>query len=333
MTDFKKDLKENNFKRVYLFYGEEDFLREHYEKRAIEKIVPGAELTDLEIIDGKGYSVEILARAFETPPFMSGRRLIIFKDTGLFAAGKKDETEKTEKYISKILAAKETPFTVAIFSEIKTDKRGRLYKTVEKAGGAAEFKTPPEKELISWIAGLFKKSEIKIEPEAAALLVRYASDMNALCLETEKLIAYKGAGGTVGPRDVELLCAKSIDVKIFGLIAAIGNKEQAAAVNMYRDLLAEKESPFHILSLIARQLGIIMSVKELAAQGKNAYDASAVLGLRSFITAEAYKQARLFSAGYLAEAFNECLETDFSIKTGRIAERLAVELLIIKYSA
>jgi len=334
MKNIKDDVKSGKFKRVYLFCGEEDYLREHYERRAAEKIVgPGSELMDLSFIDGKNYSFESLRRAFETPPFAGGGRLTVYRDSGLVATGKKDESDKAEGYLSKLIASGANIPNVVIFSESKIDKRGKLYKTVEKANGVAEFKQPPEKELVAWVAGICGRGGCSIKTDAAAALIRYAPDMNAMRLEAEKLAAYRGDGGAITLENVELLCVKSIDVKVFALISAIGAKNQPAAVAMYRDLIYEKESPLRILSLIARQFGIIMRVKELSALNKNVSEISEALALRSFIAAEALRQGRLFSGQNLEAAYAECLETDYKIKTGRIAERLGVELLIIKYSA
>ena len=331
MNDFKKDLKNKNFKRAYLFCGDEKYLRSHYEKRAAEAIVPGSELMDLTVSDG-GLAPGALARAFETPPFTAEKRLTIFRDTGLFAAGKKDEADAAENYIAKVLAAAEAPLAVVIFSESRIDKRVKIYKIMEKSGGVAEFKTPSEKELIDWITGIANRNGCTIKPAAAAAVVRYAADMAALESETMKLVAYR-VSGEITPDDVERLCVKSLDIKVFALISAIGAKNRAAAVNMYRGLIEEKESPLMILGLIARQFGIMLRVRELSAGGAGVGEMSEALGLRSFVTVEALRQTKLFTGDSLDNAFAECLETDYRIKTGRVAERLGVELMIIKYSA
>ena len=333
MKNLKNDIKTGNYKSVYLFFGEEDYLRKLYEKQLIKKLIPEeAALMNLDVTDGKNYTLEKLVSSCETPPFMAERRLAVFKDTGLFAPGKKDETEKCEKYISAILKSERQPLTVVVFSESKIDKRGKLYKIIEKSGGAVEFNTPPEKDVVDWIVKEFKKSNISISPSNASILIRNAPDMNALVMEMDKLIAYKGNGSTVKEEDIDLICIKSLESKIFGLISAIGGKDKQAAVSMYHNLIMAKESPIGILSLMARQFGIILRVTELNSQKRNANDIAEALGLRSFIITDALKQSRLFSYKDLLAAYAECLDTDVSIKTGRIAGETGVELLIAKYS-
>jgi len=333
MKNFKNDLKTNNFKRVYLFYGEEDFLRFHYEKQAIKKIAGDAELMDVNVYDGKAYNLETLIKNCESPPFMADKRLAVFKDTGLFAPGAKEEADKCEKYLAQYMSLTGDFFCVVIFSESKIDKRGKLYKLMDKYGGTAEFKTPPEKELISWVSDMFIKNNRKITPPAATTLVRRVRDMNALVMEADKLIAYISAGQTAEEEDVELICAKNLEFKIFDLISAIGGKNRALAINLYRGLVEAKESPIGVLSLMARQFGVIMQTAELNAQRKSAAEIAGALGVRPFVVYEALKQQKLFARENLSKAYAECLETDFNIKTGRITGETGVELLVIKYSA
>ena len=333
MKNFKNDLKTNNFKRVYLFYGEEDFLRFHYEKQAIKKIAGDAELMDVNVYDGKAYNLETLIKNCESPPFMADKRLAVFKDTGLFAPGAKEEADKCEKYLAQYMSLTGDFFCVVIFSESKIDKRGKLYKLMDKYGGTAEFKTPPEKELISWVSDMFIKNNRKITPPAATTLVRRVRDMNALVMEADKLIAYISAGQTAEEEDVELICAKNLEFKIFDLISAIGGKNRALAINLYRGLVEAKESPIGVLSLMARQFGVITQTAELNAQRKSAAEIAGALGVRPFVVYEALKQQKLFARENLSKAYAECLETDFNIKTGRITGETGVELLVIKYSA
>ena len=56
------------------------------------------------------------------------------------------------------------------------------------------------------------------------------------------------------------------------------------------------------------------------------------LGLASFIARKYMTQAAKFEMPVLREALEECVQMDQDIKTGRLADLIAVEMLIIKYS-
>ena len=333
MTNLDKDIDSGNYKCCYLFFGEEDYLRFFYEKRLIKKIVPDdAAFMNLDIKDGKSCTADNLDLAFKTPPFMSEKRLTVYKDTGLFEPGRKDESEKAEKYVSSLLDAKNKPAAVVVFSESKVDKRSRFYKTVEKSGGAVEFKTPSEKSLVDWTLENFKKRGCSITPAAAEHLVKNVSGMSELSLEIKKLISYKN-GGEINLEDTELVSVKSLEAKIFGLISAIGKKDIKTASEEYLKLVAAKESPVAVISLMARQFGLILRCVELKAQNKTMGEAAEILGVKRFAAEEALRQGGLFSRGELLSAYSDCLSTDVRLKTGRVDAETGAELLVIKYSS
>ena len=59
---------------------------------------------------------------------------------------------------------------------------------------------------------------------------------------------------------------------------------------------------------------------------------AAKLGLRDFAVREYLRQSKRFSVKGWEAALRECLDTDLAIKSGRMPEETAVELLIVKYS-
>ena len=129
MKTINQDIKEENFRPVYLLYGEEDFLRRAYKNRLKEAIV-GDDTMNYSYYEGKEIDVNAVISTAETMPFFAPRRLIILENSGLF---KKD----AEALVSYLPELPET--THMIFVEKEIDKRNRLYKKVTTLGYAAEF--------------------------------------------------------------------------------------------------------------------------------------------------------------------------------------------------
>ena len=84
--------------------------------------------------------------------------------------------------------------------------------------------------------------------------------------------------------------------------------------------------------MISRQFRIILQTKYLYNKNYSINNIASELELRDFIVKEAIKQSKNFSIKILLQAINECLEIDNNIKTGKIIDEVAIELLIIKYS-
>ena len=69
---------------------------------------------------GKDFSLGQVIDLAETLPFLAERRVMFFKDTGLFKSG----GEKLAEYL-----ANPNDTTFFVFTESEVDKRSKLYKT------------------------------------------------------------------------------------------------------------------------------------------------------------------------------------------------------------
>ncbi len=322
----KDHMKRGEYKRVYLFYGDETFLIKRYEQAMSAKIVPAdAEMMNKDVFVGKETSSEQIIDAASTLPFLNELRLVIVKDSKLFATGKKDETERIFNFVPDIPES-----TVLIFIETDIDKRNKLVKRVAEAGYAAEFTTPTESELADWVIGVFASHGKKLSKPNAVLLLRTAAhNMEAVQTECDKLIDYKGSETEITAQDIELVCTKALETKVFDLVAAVGNKKTDEALEIFSGLMLMKEQPIMILAMIARQFKLILQAQSLRESGMSQDNIAATLSLRSFAVKEYLKQAGNFSGGILNKAMDSCIRLDLDIKTGKIDGQTALEVLIL----
>ncbi len=328
MKTIKDHIKSNNIKKVYVLFGSEPYLI-RYCKDLLQKALldKSSEMMNLTVLSG----ADVTARAFEdavtTLPFLAERRVVIIKDSGLFVSGKKAESDKLAALLPQI---PET--SVAIFSEVKADKRTALYKIAAKEGYACELNTPSENELITWLKNLSASKGLNISGETAAYLLRTTgSSMDLLSGEINKLESYLSGQGIITPGLIDQLCAKSLQTKIFDLTAAVGNKNSKTALDIFSNLLLMKESPVMVISMLARQFRLIYQCKTLYHSGLDNSQISKATGQMTFAVKECLRQGSNFTEQELKSALSDCLEADTKIKTGQMNDRLAVEMLIIKY--
>ena len=331
MKELKKQWKNGEFKRAYLFYGNEGYLIKNYEK-ALETAIlaPGAEIMNHDIFEEKRASVNAIMDAAETLPFLNERRLITIRNSGFFQKGSaKEEGERLVAYVESL------PESVCLlFIEEKVEKNNRLYKALAKAGEAVEFKTPTEKELTLWIKTECKKQSVSMADSVIQFFLQMVeADMESILREVEKLISYKGEGGTIGIEDVKAISTPSLEAKVFDLVRAVAEEKPEKAVSIYRGLLVLKESPYMVLSLITRQFRLIFLSTLLSEDGATNSEIAGKLDIREFAVKEYLRQGKRFSRLAWKRALEDCLKTDLDIKMGRAAEETAVELLIMKYSS
>ena len=324
MKNLVQDLKSENYKHVYLFTGEEIYLRNQYKKKLQDALISPEDTVNLNYYQGKGISVQELIDQGETMPFFSERRLLVVEDSGFF----KSASLELAEYLENI---PET--TYFLFVENEVDKRGRLYKTVKKYGSVVEFSRQTEDMLMRWILGILKKEQKNItRPTMELFLEKTGTDMNQIGMELEKLLSYTMGREVITAEDVEAICTSQTVNKIFEMISAMAEKNQRKALDLYYDLLALKEAPMRILYLIARQFNQIMLISELNEQGLGRDAIAEKLGIQSFIVRNGIRYARSFSAEQLRYAVETAVQTETDVKTGKLDEKLAVELVIVEMS-
>jgi len=322
-------IKSNNFTNLYLLHGEEDYLKKFYENKFKEKILSESmEMMNFDFYEGKSANPEAINDALQTVPFMSEKRLAIVKNSGLFATGRKDDSEKMAKVTENI-----PDTSILMFIEDNVDKRNSLYKKLSKIGVAEELNTPSEAELTDWVIKLFKPSEIVVSRAAASLIVRtVTADMLSIEKEVKKLESFKKKGEVLMPEDIEIICTKSLETRVFDLVDAVASKNISSALMMYKNLITLKESPIMILGLIYRQLRLIYLCSELAKMVSPAEIATS-LNIKSFVVSNCIRQSKNFSKKTLLKAIDNCLKTDFNIKSGKISDVVGVEVLLIGASS
>lgn len=321
MKQLNEDIKNGNFKQIYLLYGEERYLRRQYRERLQKALCQEGDTMNTHFYEGKDFSVGEVIDLAETLPFLAERRVIFITDSGLFKSG----GEKMAEYLS---SPNETTFFV--FTESEVDKRSKLYKAVTAKGYAAEFTVQDESTLKRWIAGVLAKEEKKITENTVQLLLsKTGTDMENIQSELEKLICYCMDRDIITEEDVEAICTTRISNHIFDMINAIADKQQKKALELYYDLLALKEPPMRILFLIARQCNMLLQAKELKSKGYDMRTIGSKLGVPPFIAGKYLNQASRFKTSALRSAVKQCVEAEEAVKSGRMNDVMSVEILIL----
>lgn len=323
MKNIKEHIKQNQFKSVYLLYGTENYLKKLYKDKLKLAILGDSDEMNYTYFEGKGVDVSKVISTAETMPFFSEKRLILIENSGLFKA----QSDMAD-YMKSI---PET--THIIFVETEIDKRNRLFKAVKDVGTISEMSGLDEANLKLWVTSILDKDKKRITSDTILyFLSKTGTDMENIQNEVEKLICYSIDRDVITIEDIDAVCTTQITGKIFLMIDAIGGRKQEKALELYYDLLALKEKPMSILFLITRQFNILIQVKDLVGLGYNNSVISQKTGLMPFTIGKYVSQSKNFTMDTLKQALLSCAEFEEQIKTGRLIDKIGVELLIVKYS-
>ena len=325
VKNIQEDIKNNQFKQLYLFYGEEAYLKRQYRDNLKKALTQSEDSMNYHYFQGKNVPIGQMIDLAETLPFFSERRVIFVEDSGLFKGG----GEQLAEYLPDIPSS-----SFFCFIESEVDKRSKLFKLLRDQGRVVEFITPQEADLKRWILGLVKKENKQISENTLNLFLgKIGNDMETIRQELEKLFSYTLLKDQIESSDVETICSGKISNHIFDMINYIAEKNQKRALELYYELLALKEPPLRILFLIARQFNLLLQVKDLKGKGYDDRLMGEKTGLQSFVVRKYVQQAGRFHKQELFDALSSCVDTEESVKTGKMNDLISVELLIVKFSS
>ena len=286
MQTINEDIKSGQYKKVYLLYGEESFLKQSYKKK-LKEAVAGDDTMNYNYFEGKGLDVNELISLSDTMPFFSDKRLIIIENSGFF----KTSSEALADYLPMI-----PDTTCIVFVEDAVDKRNRLFKKVKELGHAAEMKRQDSAQLARWAGTILAQNGRKITGSTMNLfLERTGDDMENIRMELEKLISYTMGSDVVTTEDMEAVTTVQVTNKIFDMVNAIVTRKTRLAMDLYEDLLTLKEPPMRILFLIARQFNQLLLVKEMTAKGTDRGTIASKLKIPPFVAGKVSAQAGAFT--------------------------------------
>ena len=199
-----------------------------------------------------------------------------------------------------------------------------------------------------WVQKRAKEAGVEIDPAAARLLVgRVGADQDRLASEIEKLAAYAGEGGRVGPEDVAALVPRTAEASVFALVDAIAGGEAEKALGLVRELMpptGQEQMAAQLIHLLARQFRLVWQAQALMGlghrldvlnevpeewAGKLPADPNVVATVRGrdWMARKIAGQARSMSQATVVRALREIYMADLTLK-GLLDRRLPAEVVI-----
>lgn len=327
MKQLKEHIKSRNFKRIYLFSGEEKYLLDIYLKRMIEVIFDGQDKTmNLDRFNQDSKDFEKILGSLETLPFFADQRVVVLEYLDLFNSKNK---AKAESIMKKIEAVSDT--TICFIVEDSIDKRVALYKYINSNGYVCEFSYMDEQELIQFIGRELQKNNIKISTQDARyFLSTVGFELNIINKEISKLIDYLGNEQIVTVKAIDDVCIKHIEAKVFELVDAIGGKQREKAIGLYQDMIAVREPETRILFMISRQISLIFQVKLLLEKRASVSAIAKQIKVPEFVAKKLVGQSQKFSIDSLSENIKSLVELEYGFKSGKMELNTGMELFILK---
>jgi DNA polymerase-3 subunit delta len=319
----------NNRTMIVLLYGPDEFRRSEALATLRSQIPPDLRDLNMTTLEGRRLKLDTLIAACEAFPFIAEQRLVVINDLLKHQRAGADR-DALRAYLERL-----PPTCLLVFVESEDfDKRNAIFTYLKKAAEVQEFALLEAAELGRWLASHATELGVRLDTTAAQRLVAFVGgETRTLINELHKLAAYVGRGGRISAETVDLLVQDAQEQNLFAFIDELSARRQGPALASVHRLLEDGQAATYILFMIARQLRILIGVKEFAAQRLRPDDIAARLGQKPFVVRKALDQARGFSDAELLRLHDRVLELDHATKTGRMEAETGLELLVAEFAA
>jgi len=321
LEDLERSLSKKKLSSLYYLYGNDQYLIE----RGVGQIRAKA-LVSFPEITVSTYSADettpsALVNDARTISFFSAARLMIVKEAHLFKSG---HWKEFLPYLQNPVTS-----TTLIFLGEKMDLEKDVQSLFKAKGMVVRFNHPFESQLPQWIKTIARELKMEITPAAISLLREVAgNDLLRIRSELGKVSLYSKDEKVMNEEAIKAVVAEARIDTIFSLIDCIGRKERDKSLTMLWRLIDSGQPPLLILSLISRQIRLIVRAKEMIQKGKGDYEVVKSLQIKG--RPETFlDQISRFSLGESRAILTAMALTDLALKSGKLNKGMILEQLVL----
>ena len=308
--ELKRELKQKQFKPVYLLYGEEayfiDQITEYMEKNVLSDSEKGFNQS---VVYGAETNFNELMSSLKRYPVMSNYQLIILKEA------------QRMKDVKKLISYLESPVssTILVINYRKKtsfiDKRSKSFKNMKSGVVFMNAQKLYEDKIPGWINEYVKSRGYLIDPQTSMILTsNVGADLLKLTNELEKVMINVKHGQKIEPSHIEKYIGISKEYNIFEFQNALGNKDHE---RIYRMLSVFKSNPkeHHILKYIGALYSFYVKIfkyHELKNQDRGVIAKS--LGVNPYFLKDYAKATRNYNLNQTINAIQVLHQYDLKSK-------------------
>jgi len=304
----------SDLKLVYLIYGPEDLLLEQAIDRLKRRFADAGDLEyNFQVFEGESTTADDVLAAANTLPFMAERRLVVLRHA--------DKMNAAELGVLAEYASDPNPTTTLVLVAEKMAKNLRIYKAIDKLGGAAEYKAPKKHEYPRVVVDMFAARGKTLGMDAAEVLVRGVGyDLRRISIEMDKILAYTGEREKLSRADVEEVISTTAPASVFDMLDALGSRDCRTALGVLADLLGGGESIYGIHAMSLRHVRQLLQTRALLDRPDGPHGPEAIakaVGTQPWLGKNLVRQAQRFTSSELVEALRLAAVGEAQMKTSR----------------
>ena len=335
LETLKADLKSGQYGRLYLFHGEEHYLRDHYLQMLRDKLLEGpAGDFNFHRFTQENLDLQKLSDAVDALPMMAEHSFIQLEDWDL---SKLSEANR-ETLVEILSDIPEYCTMVFVFDtvEVKIDGRQKKLKETLDKGLEVEFARQSPRELNTWIRRHFRSHGKEIgDKQCEYLTFVTGGTMTALSAEISKIAAY-ASDTVITEQDINAVVIPVLDAEVFDLTDAIADGNYEKALLKLRTLMQMQQEAIPLLAAIGGQMRRLFCAKVAMGAGKGEAGVGELMKASSgraphpYVLQKTITTARRVTEEFCAKAVTLCMEADAKLKGFSDDDQRTLELLLLQ---
>lgn len=310
---------------VYLLYGEDNYLKNEFVKKAKKSF--GELQLGINYIQIDESNVNNVISDIETPAFGYERKMIIVKNANLMQK-KNAISDKLSEYLND--ADKQILDSIELIIVEDSVEKNALFNTISKIGIIKEFNEQKISQLITKVKSISAAYGVQIQENVAQYFIECTgTNMEDIINEIRKLIEYAGKGGTIKKEDIDSLTIKKSESVIFDLTDNLGKKNIHEAINVLHDLIYAKEPVQKILVMLYNHFKKLYIVQ--LSNGQNVAQNLKLKPNQTFLVSKYQNQAKFFTQDEIRNLLNEFMYIDEASKSGNLDINVGLESVLCRY--
>jgi len=333
----KKQIKSGEFSNLYLLYGNEGYLKQHYANQLCSKSVsPDFADFNLKKLDGKDTDVNEIYDCTTSFPMMDNYTCTLVKDfplnTYVGDRGKFDEELHTI-----LTDIPQTSILIFWMDTIEIDEKNskwaKIIKFFEENGACAKIDKRTRSALEKLLVTSAAKKDCTLSRDAAGYIISLVGeDMSTLQNELNKVCAFVGSG-EITRKHIDETVIVSVEAKIFNLSRMIAKGDADAAYENLSNLFKLREEPVMILAVLSKAYVDMYRVKAAKEKGISYTNLATLFPVsyknKNFILDNASRDGAGYSIAQLKNALSILSDTDRRLKsTGEDGKTVLEELIL-----
>lgn len=303
-----ESLKERKFAKIYLFYGEEDFLIDELSDllvaQAVETSTRGF---NLDVVSGTELDAKAIASLVLAYPMMGDRRVVIVRSF---------DKLPNKELLTGVFERPVESTILALCCAAKLDFRLKVNKTLRSQAVVVNCAPLYDNQIAPWIAQRIRKLGKRASPEACQAMQGYVSrSLREIQNEIDKLFIYVGEKSEITVDDVNQVVGMSKLWNVYELQRTVGLRDTARSLEIGQRMMEAGESPIYAIVALTKYFQKLWLLPELASRYRSEEELAGALGAPKFFLNEYRTASVRFTPADVERCFGLLRDADLSMKT------------------